>query len=71
MLYPYGFGFGSHWILLIGVPLIIGLIAQFRVTQRLQEVGSGAGKFPTLPARNAPAKFFRRPRFAMSQVVAD
>ena len=40
MLYPYGFGFGSHWILLIGVPLIIGLIAQFRVTSAFKKWGA-------------------------------
>jgi uncharacterized protein len=32
MFYPYGFGFGSHWLLYIGVPLVIGLIAQARVS---------------------------------------
>src|SRR5436309_11457440 len=32
MFYPYGFGFGSHWLLYIGVPLVIGLWAQIRVT---------------------------------------
>ncbi len=30
MFYPYGFG--HHWLLYIGVPLIIGIIAQIRVT---------------------------------------
>src|ERR1700694_1987750 len=30
MFYPYGFG--SHWLLYIGVPLIIGLWAQIRVS---------------------------------------
>ena len=30
MFYP--FGFGHHWLLYIGVPLIIGIIAQVRVT---------------------------------------
>jgi Zn-dependent membrane protease YugP len=37
MLYPYGFG--SHWILLIGVPLIIGFIAQIRVTSAFKKWG--------------------------------
>src|SRR5213080_3214651 len=32
MYYPYGFGLGSHWLLYIGVPLIIGIWAQIRVS---------------------------------------
>lgn len=32
MFYPYGFGLGNHWLLYIGVPLVIGMIAQFRVS---------------------------------------
>src|SRR5213075_3320849 len=32
MFYPYGFGFGSHWLLYIGVPLVIGIWAQIRVS---------------------------------------
>jgi Zn-dependent membrane protease YugP len=39
MLYPYGFGFGPHWILLIGVPLIVGLWAQFRVSSAFRKWG--------------------------------
>lgn len=31
LAYIYGYGFGSYWLLLVGVPLIIGLVAQFRV----------------------------------------
>ncbi len=31
MLYPMGFGFGGNWLLYIGVPLILGIWAQFRV----------------------------------------
>src|SRR2546421_2367479 len=31
MFYPIGFG-GSHWLLYIGVPLIIGICAQIRVS---------------------------------------
>src|SRR5204862_5230864 len=31
MFYPIGFG-GSHWLLYIGVPLIIGIWAQIRVS---------------------------------------
>jgi hypothetical protein len=30
-IYGYGYGMGSNWLLLVGIPLIIGLIAQFRV----------------------------------------
>jgi uncharacterized protein len=32
MYYPYGFGLGSHWLLYIGIPLIIGIWAQIRVS---------------------------------------
>src|SRR5438094_10008857 len=32
MYYPYGFGLGSHWLLYIGVPLIIGIWAQIGVS---------------------------------------
>src|SRR6267378_4179121 len=37
MFYPYGFGFGSHWLLYIGVPLIIGIWAQIRVTSAFRK----------------------------------
>jgi Zn-dependent membrane protease YugP len=39
MFYPYGFGFGSHWLLLIGLPMIIGIWAQFRVTGAFRKWG--------------------------------
>src|SRR3989441_9776002 len=39
MFYPYGFGFGSHWLLYIGVPLIIGIWAQIRVTSAFKKWG--------------------------------
>ena len=39
MFYPYGFGFGSHWLLYIGVPLIIALWAQFRVSSEFRKWG--------------------------------
>ena len=42
MLYPYGGGgffFGHHWLLYIGLPLIIGLWAQFRVTAAFRKWG--------------------------------
>src|ERR687885_3060970 len=32
MFYPYGFGFGGHWLIYIGIPLVIGLWAQLRVS---------------------------------------
>jgi Zn-dependent membrane protease YugP len=38
MFYPYGFG-GSSWLLYIGVPLIIGLRAQFRVSSAFRKWG--------------------------------
>ena len=39
MFYPSGFGFGSNWLLYIGVPLIIGIWAQFRVTGAFRKWG--------------------------------
>ena len=39
MFYPYGFGLGSNWLLYIGVPLIIGIWAQFRVTSAFRKWG--------------------------------
>src|SRR5213593_4111790 len=39
MFYPYGFGFGSHWLLYIGVPLIIGIWAQIRVSRAFRKWG--------------------------------
>jgi Zn-dependent membrane protease YugP len=38
MFYPFGFG-GSSWLLYIGVPLIIGLWAQFRVSSAFRKWG--------------------------------
>jgi hypothetical protein len=38
MFYPYGFG-GSGWLLYIGVPLIIALWAQFRVSSAFRKWG--------------------------------
>jgi len=38
MFYPFGFG-GSSWLLYIGVPLIIGLWAQFRVSNAFRKWG--------------------------------
>jgi Zn-dependent membrane protease YugP len=39
MFSPYGFGFGSHWLLYVGVPLIIALWAQFRVSSAFRKWG--------------------------------
>jgi Zn-dependent membrane protease YugP len=39
MYYPYGFGFGSNWLLFVGVPLIIALWAQFRVSSAFRKWG--------------------------------
>ena len=36
----YYYGFGSHWLLLIGVPLLIGLWAQFRVSSAFRRWGA-------------------------------
>ena len=38
MFYPYGFG-GSGWLLYIGVPLIIGIWAQIRVSSAFRKWG--------------------------------
>src|SRR4030081_3752390 len=37
--YIYGYGFGSYWLLLVGVPLIFGLAAQFRVHSAFKKWG--------------------------------
>src|SRR5437868_4428747 len=39
MFYPGGFGFGNHWLLYIGVPLIIGIWAQIRVSGAFRKWG--------------------------------
>ena len=39
-IYGYGYGFGSNWLLLVGIPLIIGLIAQFRVHSAFKKWGA-------------------------------
>ena len=39
MYYPYGFGLGSNWLLYIGVPLIIGIWAQIRVSSAFRKWG--------------------------------
>ncbi len=39
-MYPtYGFGFGSNWLLLVGLPLIIALWAQWRVSSAFKKWG--------------------------------
>src|SRR6059036_3133644 len=39
MFYPYGFGFGGHWLIYIGIPLIIGIWAQIRVSSAFSRWG--------------------------------
>ncbi len=40
-MYPSsGFGFGSNWLLLVGLPLIIALWAQFRVSSAFKKWGA-------------------------------
>src|SRR6267378_5396804 len=38
--YIYSYGFGSNWLLLVGIPLVIGLIAQFRVSSAFKKWGA-------------------------------
>jgi Zn-dependent membrane protease YugP len=38
-MYGYGYGMGSNWLILVGIPLIIGLIAQFRVSSAFKKWG--------------------------------
>lgn len=38
-MYGYGYGMGSNWLILVGIPLIIGLIAQFRVHSAFKKWG--------------------------------
>jgi Zn-dependent membrane protease YugP len=38
MFYPYGF-FSSSWLIYVGIPLIIGIWAQFRVTSAFRKWG--------------------------------
>src|SRR3977135_1019869 len=38
--YIYGYGFGSNWRVLVGIPLVIGLIAQFRVHSAFKKWGA-------------------------------
>jgi Zn-dependent membrane protease YugP len=38
-LYGYGYGLGSNWLILVGIPLVIGLIAQFRVSSAFKKWG--------------------------------
>jgi uncharacterized protein len=40
LAYIYGYGFGSNWLLLVGIPLVIGLIAQFRVSSAFKKWGA-------------------------------
>jgi Zn-dependent membrane protease YugP len=42
MYYPYGYGgaFTHHWFLLIGVPMLVGLWAQWRVSRAFKKWGA-------------------------------
>ena len=44
MFHTYGYGggmfFGSYWLVLVGIPLIIGLVAQFRVSSAFKKWGA-------------------------------
>ena len=39
LAYIYGYGFGANWLLLVGVPLLLGLWAQFRVKSAFRKWG--------------------------------
>jgi len=39
LAYIYGYGFGANWLLLVGIPLIIGLLAQWRVSRAFKKWG--------------------------------
>ena len=39
-IYGYGYGMGSNWLILVGIPLIIGIIAQIRVSSAFSKWGS-------------------------------
>ncbi|MFN2541941.1 MAG: zinc metallopeptidase, partial [Chthoniobacterales bacterium] len=39
MFYPYGFGFGGHWLIYVGIPLILGIWAQIRVSSAFSKWG--------------------------------
>ena len=40
MYATHGFGLGSNWLLLVGLPLVIGLWAQFRVSSAFKKWGA-------------------------------
>jgi Zn-dependent membrane protease YugP len=40
LAFIYGYGFGANWLLLVGVPLLIGLWAQFRVSSAFRKWGA-------------------------------
>src|SRR5437588_8021282 len=40
MFYPYGYGGGSHFFLLIIIPMLVGLWAQFRVSNAFRKWGA-------------------------------
>src|SRR5947207_6741324 len=38
-IYGYGYGLGSNWLILVGIPLIIGIWAQIRVSHAFKKWG--------------------------------
>src|SRR6266404_7406244 len=38
-IYGSGYGLGSNWLILVGIPLVIGLIAQWRVHSAFKKWG--------------------------------
>src|SRR3954468_17210310 len=40
LAYMYGYGFGSNWLVLVGIPIIVGLWAQFRVSSAFKKWGA-------------------------------
>src|SRR5437899_6974040 len=39
MVYPYGFGFGGHWVIYICIRLVLGMWAQIRVSSAFSRWG--------------------------------
>jgi Zn-dependent membrane protease YugP len=39
LAYIFGYGFGSNWLLLVGIPLVLGLLAQWRVHSAFKKWG--------------------------------
>jgi hypothetical protein len=39
LAYIYGYGFGANWLVLVGIPIVIAMWAQFRVTSAFRKWG--------------------------------